>query len=47
MRTVLIVVQAAALTLLAVLGAQGSADPGRPCPVSPVTSAIADRDCGS
>lgn len=43
MRTTLIIIQAAALTLFAVIGAYGHTDEAGACPVS---VAQADRDCG-
>ncbi|MEO3413897.1 hypothetical protein AAFO92_04460 [Roseovarius sp. CAU 1744] len=43
MRTTLIVLQAIALSLFAVLGAQGDTADAAKCPVN---TAIADRNCG-
>lgn len=43
MRIFLITVQAAALSLFAVLGAQGDTKDTTPCPVS---APAAERDCG-
>ncbi len=43
MRIFLITIQAAALSLFAVLGAQGDTSDAADCPV---TAAVADRNCG-